>query len=584
MNDSYCGEQIYDCTDKQLSSSYGCVNIVSDSESDIEIKLIHIGVKDVSAPLTQTPFAIKRDISLLDAMIFSLHSDRSSIIEFSRDDSETLNGDCYVYEFSNTPNFGCHSSFSLFYKIIGNSPSARANVFSFIDYPLRSDGVKMTVSVSPDSPIYMERIKTSNFGFKCRQWTISKTLDKTHSTTLQSMGQWCDANKDTDTCQTFCSNSDYVDYCSPYKPYSLYLSLISLLSVVFFTLLTYIKNRSRAELVIGALVSIALGAFVGYELYKYAKYKGYSGKIIDSGNSKSFIKKPNASQGSFAWKYTDSEGKLTYLMFGKNKFTDARDINAILYPNVLQNLAWDQINGVWLIWNNPKSIILFSQTDIDPQNTMLFSNPNYLEGDGSFHTKNNSTFTCTLDNTNLNANCPCSGLTSSSGIPMTRFVKKYFDGKFNSGAGGRDNVPTCTYPQFYDPCVNMCRNPGEQPPALSLGGGKAYEYKVDGNGEPVCHSYFSRDEPYRADYNCQDCGYSGTVIKDKCNDHITDGYNKKYYYCGRDTFGCKGSHEDDDDKGAKCKTMTYATVYSDKCSISPTTTADKIDTRTCWWN
>lgn len=153
-----------------------------------------------------------------------------------------------------------------------------------------NSGVSIDMS-SSKSPTVKKRILTKYLGAACRKSVANSDLDTdSNRELLQTMGNWCQENKDIDVCKTFCNNSSYSQFCNiqPNK-FPIVMTIIFFVCIFFIIIsAVHIKNKKiMIAVIICLIVGALISAYMGYRDYtNYSANQGYPGTKKDySGGS-----------------------------------------------------------------------------------------------------------------------------------------------------------------------------------------------------------------------------------------------------------------------------------------------------------
>lgn len=144
---------------------------------------------------------------------------------------------------------------------------------------------------SANAPPIKKRILTKYLGASCRKAVADSDLDpNSNRELLQTMGNWCQQNKDIDVCKTFCNNDSYSQFCDiqPNK-YPIVMTIIFFVCI-FFTIISaiHIENKKiKISVMIMFIIGALVVAYIGYKNYTdYSANQGYPGTKKDyvSGN------------------------------------------------------------------------------------------------------------------------------------------------------------------------------------------------------------------------------------------------------------------------------------------------------------
>lgn len=154
-----------------------------------------------------------------------------------------------------------------------------------------NSGISIDMS-SSQSPVLKKRILTKYLGSNCRKSVANSDLDPNDNRELlQTMGNWCQQNKDIDVCKTFCNNSSYTQFCDIQPNKFPVIMTIIFFVCVFFTIISaiHIENKKiKISVMIMFIIGALVVAYIGYKNYTdYSANQGYPGtkKDYDSGST-----------------------------------------------------------------------------------------------------------------------------------------------------------------------------------------------------------------------------------------------------------------------------------------------------------
>lgn len=150
--------------------------------------------------------------------------------------------------------------------------------------------ISLDLSNAKAAPLH-QKISTKYLGADCRAKVASSKIDASNNEQLlQTMGSWCQDNKDIDVCKEFCNNPSYSQFCNIKAP-----KIPIIMTVIFFILLFVIiiiairvnKGKIKTVLLIVLILLSLTSLIIGIVSFvKYKNNQGYSGTKKDYERSK----------------------------------------------------------------------------------------------------------------------------------------------------------------------------------------------------------------------------------------------------------------------------------------------------------